>query len=111
MSERQVFLTQRAKSDLKHYFEFAAERAPSTALQWLNRFKESLNSLSLNAERCSLAPEDGLLKRAVRQLIFGKQNNRYRALFVIEEQRVVVLHIRRGGMDTANKNDLGPPNG
>lgn len=101
-----VVLTQRAEKDLNHYYSIARKNAPETALRWLNRFEIFLRTLSDNPERCSLAPEDNLVKETIRQLFFGKGVGRFRVLFTIRNDYVFVLHIRRGTMDKANIKDI-----
>jgi plasmid stabilization system protein ParE len=102
-----VIVTQKAKNDLRHYYSVAAEHAPQTAARWLNRFG-ALQTLSDNPTRCALAPENDLVDPPIHQLLFGKRNARYRALFTVEESRVLILHIRRGTMDKAAGSDLSP---
>lgn len=101
-----VIVTEKAKGDLRHYFSVAAEHAPETAARWLDRFEASLQTLSSNPERCATAPEDDLVDQTIRQLFVGKRTGRYRVLFTIMGDDVVVLHIRRGTMDRAMKEDL-----
>ena len=102
----QVIVTQRAKDDLRRYYLLAAEHAPETAARWLDRFESSLQTLATNPERCDLAPEDDLVDQTIRQFFFGKRAGRYRVLFSIENDQVLVLHIRRGTMDKAAEGDL-----
>jgi len=101
-----VIVTRRAKDDLRHYFAVAAEHAPEAALRWLDRFEESLQTLSTNPTRCPLAPENHLIYQSVYQYFYGKRAARYRVLFTSDEDRVLVLHIRRGTMDKAAESDL-----
>jgi|COG998Drversion2_1049125.scaffolds.fasta_scaffold328455_2 plasmid stabilization system protein ParE len=101
-----VIVTQKAKDDLRHYYSVAAEHAPETATRWLNRFEEALQTLSTNPARCPLAPENDLVDQPIYQFFYGKRSGRYRALFTIEENRVLVLHIRRGTMDKAAEDEL-----
>ena len=101
-----VAVTQKAKDDLRHYYVVAAEHAPQTAAQWLNRFEEALQSLAKNPTRCTLAPENDLVDQPIYQFFYGKRSGRYRALFTIEGKRVLVLHVRRGTMDKATESDL-----
>ena len=63
-------------------------------------------TLSTNPTRCPLAPENDLIDQSVYQYFYGKRAARYRVLFTIEEDRVLVLHIRRGTMDKAAESDL-----
>jgi plasmid stabilization system protein ParE len=101
-----VVVTQKAKDDLRHYYAVAAEHAPETAARWLKRFEDSLQTLSANPTRCPMAPENDLVDAPVYQFFFGKRAGRYRALFTIEGDRVLVLHVRRGAMDKAAETDL-----
>ena len=101
-----VIVTQKAKDDLRHYYAVAAEHAPHTAARWLNRFEEALKSLSVNPARCGLAPENDLVDPPIYQFFYGRRSRRYRALFTIEDDRVLILHIRRGTMDKAAESEL-----
>ncbi len=44
----QVVVSQKAESDLRHYYSVAAEHAPDTAVRWLNRFEAALGTLDSN---------------------------------------------------------------
>ena len=101
-----VVVTENAKSNLRSYYERAAQEAPETAAAWLTRFESALESLSDNPAKCILAPENELVTEEIRQLFFGKQRRRYRALFTIKDVEVQVLHIRWGAMDMGTKRDL-----
>ena len=92
--------------DTKHANPSVAEHAPYSAARWLNRFEEALQSLSENPARCGLAPENDLVDPPIHQFFHGKRSRRYRALFTIEDNRVVILHIRRGTMDKAAESEL-----
>jgi plasmid stabilization system protein ParE len=104
-----VVLTQNAKSNLRSYYEHAAQRAPATAARWLDRFEQALDSLAVNPQRCGLAPENDLVDIEVRQLLFGKRPHTYRALFTVDGDQVQVLHVRRATMDNATADDLFSP--
>ena len=101
-----VEIAQRAKNDLAHYLALSARHAPTTAELWLARFETALQSLADVPQRWPLAPEDNLTSETIRQMFFGKRNGRYRVLFTIREETVIVLHIRRGSMDQAGTHDI-----
>ena len=101
-----VVITANVKSNLRSYYVRAAENAPVTALRWIDRFEEALQGLSDNPRRCPLAPEDGLVHVEVRQLLFGRGSNVYRALFTISGDDIQVLHVRRAVRDTATPEEL-----
>ncbi len=101
----QVLLTDRATRDLDEVYQWCAERAPETAVGWYNGFLDALGSLANNPERCSMAAEASKLSVEVRQLLYGRKHS-YRALFLIHEQFVVVLHIHHSARREAGVEDL-----
>ena len=101
-----VVVTENAKDNLRAAYRRAAEHAPETAARWLHRFEAALDTLSSNPERCTLAPENDSVEQEIRQFFYGKRGRIYRALFTIEGNRVIVLHVRWGGMDLATEDEL-----
>jgi plasmid stabilization system protein ParE len=101
-----VIVQQLAEADLEEYYRWAARRAPQTAARWLTRFQAELRSLADNPQRCPLAPENAKVAREIRQLLFGKRPNVYRAVFTIDGDTVRVLRIRRTSRRFLTKQDL-----
>ncbi|MGD9635091.1 MAG: type II toxin-antitoxin system RelE/ParE family toxin [Pirellulales bacterium] len=101
-----VIVQLRALDDLDEYYRWAARHTPQTAARWLNRFETELESLASNPERCSLAPENARVRREIRQLLFGRRPNVYRAVFTIDGDTVRVLRIRRAARRTLKKDEL-----
>jgi len=84
-----------AEADLiKRYQEIGAE-SPQNALNWYLAIMAALEKLDELAERCPIAPEDREFGLGIRHLIIGD----YRALYLIREEAVEVLHIRHSAMD------------
>ena len=102
----QVVLTAAAKQDLRNAYLWAAERAPQTAARWLQRFEAELGTLADDPERFQVAPENAFVEAEIRQLIFGRRQSAYRALYTIVGKDVQVLHIRRAVRDWATPDDL-----
>jgi plasmid stabilization system protein ParE len=89
--------TAQADHDLDVILEWLlAEEAGETGLRWFYRLKEALESLGELPRRCSLAPESAQFPFEIRQLIYGRKPHQYRVLFTIEDDSVVILHIRHG---------------
>jgi plasmid stabilization system protein ParE len=89
--------TAEADHDLDVILEWLmARQAGETGLRWLEELKDTLGSLSEFPHRCSLAPENAEFPFAVRQLLYGRKPHRYRVLFTIEADTVIILHIRHG---------------
>jgi plasmid stabilization system protein ParE len=101
-----VILQPRAIRDLEEAYLWSARRAPDAAARWLDRFHAALQTLSTNPQRCGIAPENDVVEQEIRQFLFGKYPNVWRALFVIRDNEVRVLHVRRALMQTAAPEDL-----
>ena len=104
----QVVLTNRAARDLDEAYQWYAEQAPEAAAGWYNGFLDALNSLAGNPERCPVAVEARKVSVQIRQLLYGRRRT-YRALFLVREQTVVVLHIRHTARREAGPEDLLQP--
>ena len=68
-------------------------RTPDLANDWYNDLQEAIDSLKTFPRRCPIAPEASFFDLEVRQLITGKRS-KYRILYVVEDDRVSILHIR-----------------
>jgi plasmid stabilization system protein ParE len=96
-----------AENDLEGAYLWAAKNAPETAGLWLARFQAALNTLAEHPERCGFAPEHKKLKRELRQLLFGRKPNVFRAVFLIDGEFVRIVRIRRGSRRQLTRKDLG----
>jgi len=103
----EVYLTERAQSDLTSAREYIARQAPETAERWYADFLHSLLILEQSPESWPLAPENDQFAFDLRQYIYrsrsGKPN---RALFTIVGKQVRVLAIRRPGQPLAKAEDF-----
>ena len=61
-------------------------------MDWIRRSRHFRNF----PHRCPLAPEDDEFSFEVRQLLYGSKQHRYRILFTIHADLVVIIHIRHG---------------
>jgi plasmid stabilization system protein ParE len=90
-----VILQRLAIQDLDDAFVWAARKAPATAARWLDRFQAALQRLDTNPQRCPRAREHLKVDVELREILFGKTPNAYRAIFTIDGDTVRVLRIRR----------------
>ena len=87
----------RAKRDLDEILGWLLSRGAGLAgLRWFEGLRDALLSLANLPERCPLAPENRNFPTEVRQLLYGRTGHRYRVLFTIKRDTVVILHIRHG---------------
>lgn len=105
-----VRLQPAALNDLEEAYQNAANHAPLTAAAWLDRFYDTLQSLSVNPSRCVLAPENSKSNRTLHQLLFGSRPNVFRVVFTIEDNTVWIIRIRRASRRGMSKKDLGESN-
>lgn len=90
-----VVLQQLALADLREAYQWAARSAPFTAARWLDRFQAALQTLDHDPGRCGLARENGRVNPEIREYLFGKRPYVFRAIFVIDDDVVRILRIRR----------------
>jgi plasmid stabilization system protein ParE len=98
-----------AENDLEDAYLWAAKSAPETAGLWLARFQAALLTLAEQPERSGFAPEHKKLKRELRQLLFGRKPNVFRAVFLIDGNVVRIIRIRRGSRRQLTRKELGTP--
>lgn len=84
-----------ASLDLTDCYRWAARHAPFTALRWFRRFRDEIDTLEMNPELCSLAPENRRSSKVIRQLLYGRKPNVYRVVFFVESDLVHILRVRR----------------
>ena len=88
-----VVVEEQAAQDITAYAEWmVSQGSPLNAARWMDGIEDAMASLSTMPERCGHAPESETLGGGIRQLIFKS----HRILFVVEDARVHVLHIRHG---------------
>jgi plasmid stabilization system protein ParE len=80
MTYRVVF-QRLAVQDLDDAFVWAARKAPATAARWLDRFQAALQRLDTNPQRCPRVREQRKVDIDLREILFGKAPNVYRAIF------------------------------
>jgi plasmid stabilization system protein ParE len=102
-----VRLTRGAEADLERRITTLAERSPEAALRLNDRFEEALFRLRDRPLSCGLAYENPHFAEEIRHLLFGTHPKRkYRALFCIRGDEVVVLAIRAPGEKPVNPDDI-----
>jgi plasmid stabilization system protein ParE len=94
-----VDVTDLADGEAEKAYLWMLERSPEGAARWWNGLEAAILSLEEMPARCPLAPENDDFEEEIRELLYGKRQHRYRVLFTIREQTVVVLHIRHGAME------------
>ncbi|MGQ0635409.1 MAG: type II toxin-antitoxin system RelE/ParE family toxin [Planctomycetaceae bacterium] len=101
-----VSVAPQAQRDLDAIIGWIARRSPPGAARLLEQFHRSLSSLANGSQSFGLAPEDEIVMRGVRQLLFKtRMGLTYRALFDVQGNAVRILRIRGPGQDLAKLDD------
>jgi len=93
-----VEVTAQAEAEAEEAYLWILKRALEAAARWWNGLDAAILFLEEMPACCPLAPENDEFEEGIRELLYGKRQHRYRILFTIREQTVVVLHIRHGAM-------------
>ncbi len=102
-----VHLTDSASADLRAILGWIAERSPAGSEAWYRRWLEVLDSLKERTDSYGLAPESEDHTEQIRQVIFRTKRGRpYRALFVLRDKEVFVLHVRGPGQRLLRPDEL-----
>jgi plasmid stabilization system protein ParE len=102
-----VSLTVNAKCNVRGIIRFIERSSRSGAETRYRRWLQVLDLLETSAEGCGLAPEDADHEPRIQQIIFKTRRGLpYRAVFVIRDERVYVLHVRGSGQDLISPDDL-----
>jgi plasmid stabilization system protein ParE len=90
-----VEVTDPAQVDAGEAYFWLTEQSPEMALRWYEGLLTAFKSLSASPLRCALAPENDFFEEEIRQLLYGK----YRILFTIKGDVLLVLHVRHGARE------------
>lgn len=89
-------ITAQALADADQAYAWIAERSPERAERWYRGLFEQIETLTSFPLRCPLAAEDPKFPEEIRELLYGKRNHKYRIIFTIRDDAVVVLYIHHG---------------
>ena len=101
-----VLVDPAALVEAEEAFLWLRQRAPNEAVRWFHGLWKAVDSLQEMPTRCPLSQESLVLRRSIRQLLFGKPPDVYRILFVVVNDEVRVLRIRHGAKRGLEQPDL-----
>ena len=94
-----VAITARALADADAAHAWMTQHiSPKFADQWYQELFQQIDTLKQHPNRCPLARESDKFTEEIRELIYGKRKhkNKYRIIFLIRKNTVVILHIHHG---------------
>ena len=88
-----VLITDPAKDELDAAYLWLAEQTPQHGPIWHDGLVDALLSLESNPSRCPVVPNSETAEEITRQLLYGNKQHAYKILFIIRDDKVIVLHI------------------
>lgn len=102
-----VTITDAANADLDRPLGSLVERSPEAAARLAQRIHDAQRRLRTMPFSCGLAHENSRCVEEIRHLLFWADPRRkYRALFVVRGEEVVVLAVRAPGERPVEPGDL-----
>lgn len=87
-------ISRQADSDADAVYAWMAKDSASRAAKWYRGLLDAIETLRESALRHGFAPERETLQIDLRQMLYGKRRNIFRILYTIDDDTIVVLHIR-----------------
>ena len=95
-----IELADTAKTDLREATRWIRdELSPAAADKWLAGLLKAANTLQKQPLRCPLATESDKFPEDIRLLLHGRRKPKYRILFTIRGDAVVILYVRHTARD------------
>ena len=94
-----VVLTQRVARHLQEMGDYIAADNPQRAISWLEEVEIKIMKLDCFPESYPFARENDNHNIELRQLVFGRGRYKYRVIFTVRVDDVVVLDIRHASRE------------
>jgi plasmid stabilization system protein ParE len=95
-----VEIAETAKADLREATRWIRDEvSPAAADRWLAGLLKAANTLQNQPSRCPLAAESEKFPEDIRLLLHGKRHTKYRIIFTIRDDTVVILYVRHTSRD------------
>ncbi len=103
MTPYEIEVSEPAEMEIEAAWSYLFLRSPEAAVKLSDGLHQAIESLSLMPSRCPYAPENGMLDRPIRQLLYRNAGTTYRILFIVIEATeenpglVRITRVRHGG--------------
>ncbi len=96
-------ISDRARADADEAYAWIAQSSPEQAERWYQGLFEQIETLTSRPLLYPVAAENDKFPEEIREMLYGKRRNKYRIVFTIRDDTVVVLYVRHGARD-----EIGP---
>jgi len=103
MTPYEIEVSEPAEMEIEAAWSYLLLRSSDAAVKLSDGLQRAIDSLSLMPSRCPYAPENGMLDRPIRQLLYRNAGMTYRILFIVIEATednpglVRITRVRHGG--------------
>lgn len=102
-----VELTEKAAADVELVMKwFHDHQATSAGRKWHETLSTALEKLERHPQRCAIAAESQILGEEIRELLIGRRRYRYRVLFQVRHNSVLILRIWHSSRDFLSAADM-----
>jgi plasmid stabilization system protein ParE len=105
--KHKLVVSDRAKRERDHAFDwYRANFSNEYAARWYTGISKAVVSLADNPFIGHLAAENDRFPFELYELLYGKRRNKHRILYTVENDAVVILHIRHSAQNELMEDDL-----
>jgi plasmid stabilization system protein ParE len=102
-----LVVSARAEQDRDRAFEwYSANYSPEYAVRWYEVISKAMLSIVQNPQLCHRARENQSVSFDLYEVLFGKRRSKHRILFTLEDDAVVILHIRHSARRDLTEDDF-----
>ncbi|MCI0331627.1 MAG: type II toxin-antitoxin system RelE/ParE family toxin [Planctomycetes bacterium] len=102
-----LVITRRAARDRDRAFDwFSANYSNAYANRWYQGVSQAIESITQNPLLSHKAQESESLPFELYEVLYGKRRNKHRILFTVENDTVLVLHIRHSAQRDLTADDF-----
>jgi plasmid stabilization system protein ParE len=95
-----IELAATAKRDIREATRWLRDEASQTvADKWLANLFKTMSTLETRPQRCPKAAESDRFPEELRELLHGRRRSKYRIIFTIRGDTVVILYVHHGARD------------
>jgi plasmid stabilization system protein ParE len=103
-------LTARAKRDVQAILRDIDARSKRGAVAWYRKLTQVLQSIGDSPASFGFAPENADHDEEIRQAVFKTRKGLpYRAIFIVRDESIYVVHVRGSGQDQLDADELQVP--
>ncbi len=107
MVKYRIKILPKAQADIESICQFIQNYSAQGTLAWIDAFESKITQLAVNADACGPAEESEHFEIPLQQVLFKtKRGSKYRLIFTIRHDEVLILRVRGPGQAPVNPIDI-----